>query len=104
MAISRTRKVRTKNLWVHVIYENVALDNDYPAGGYPIKPEDLGLREIYHVEAGMASGYAFEWDYAKNKLKVLLFDYDAVADGPAAEVPGGTDLSGVVVRVKFEGR
>jgi len=104
VAITRVRKVRTKNLWVHVIYENVTLDNSYPTGGYQITPEQLGLREILHVEAGMAGGYAFEWDYANSKLKVMRFDYDASGDGPAIEVPAGTNLSGVTVRVKFEGR
>ncbi len=68
---------------------SVAFDSSYPTGGeaiiFPFTPDIVIITP--------ASGYIFEYDYTNAKILVYYFDYDAVADGAAIQVPNTTDLS-----------
>jgi hypothetical protein len=94
-----------------VVIVDITLDSDYADGGEAFNPAQLGLAEVWFatIEQKLPSAadvgtYVFQWDYDANKI--LVFWVDTSTDGAVlAEVPsGGTpDLSGVVVRARFEG-
>ena len=76
----------------------------YAAGGFDVEIGEL--TEVYNAVVNISGGYLAEVASIsgnKVKVKVYYFDYDATADGPAIEVPDGTDLSGQTVRMWAEG-
>ena len=83
-----------------MVVADLDFDSSYPTGGEPLTPEDLGLSAIDFLIAEPAAGYLFEYDHTNEKLIARHFDYDAVADGAAIQVPNTTNLSAVTgVRV-----
>ena len=75
--------------YTEVIIE-VALDNNYPAGGYEILANMVGLKRIYGVQLlgfkGVASMITIlQWSYSTGKL-VAMTDANT-------EETGGADLS-----------
>lgn len=48
----------------------VALDNNYPAGGYSFSASAVGLTKINRFKTQDQSGFGFEYDYTNQKLKV----------------------------------
>lgn len=77
---------------------NITFDASYPTGG-----EVLGLAAqlpgktlVGAWALGPASdGRLVFYDVANDKVKVFQYDYDAVADGGAIEIPDTTSLTGV---------
>jgi hypothetical protein len=82
---------------------DVTLDGNYPAGGYPLTPAQLGLGasgRVFMVDAATVSttgGWLTGWDYVNGKLQV--FDGSGAASAAMHEVAAATVLTGVVVRV-----
>lgn len=86
----------------------VVLDNSYPTGGYPGLQDKLRSlpgrqgRTIVSVKALDAAGYLVGWDAANSKLKLYHFDYDAVADGAAIQVPDTTAIGSPTLSLEIE--
>lgn len=74
----------------------LAFDNSYPTNGEPLVAADLGLDSIDVLIAGPYLGRFFEFDYAANKLKVLIGDWNNAADGPLIDTANAADLSALV--------
>lgn len=59
-----------------------------PAGGIPLTKGKMGCPNVIEsltvVDQG-TSGYKFQYDQSAEKLVVMHYDYDAVADGAAVE-------------------
>lgn len=59
-----------------------------PAGGIPLTKGKLGcpveVESLKVVDQG-TSGYRFQYDQSAEKLVVMHYDYDAVADGAAIQ-------------------
>lgn len=72
---------------------DITFDSSYPTGGEALTASDLSLAALDIVLAENAAGYSFEYDYTNSKLVARYFDYNAVADGAAIEVPDTTNLS-----------
>lgn len=92
-----------------------ALDNSYPAGGYTglaaLLQAALASGATYpFVQAGSSrqivdiltsidlSGYAVAWDAAHSTIR--LFTSNGASPGPLLEVPTGTNLSAVTLRLR----
>ena len=91
---------------------DIILDTDYPTGGWPISPKDVGLSSsivgasiLGHTGAAGAAattGYVYIWDFLAGKLQA--FDTGAAASAPLNEATAGDDdLSTRRVRVMFFG-
>lgn len=85
---------------------DVTLDANYPAGGYPLTPQQLGFGlngQVIMVNgaASKTGGWEVGWDYTNSKLQV--FDSSAAANVAMHEVGAGTVLTGVVVRLQAKG-
>lgn len=85
---------------------DITLDSSYPAGGYPITPQQMGFGlngQIVMVNgaASKTGGWECGWDYTNSKLQV--FDSSAAANLAMHEIAGGTSLAGVVVRAQVKG-
>ena len=74
--------------------------SSYSAGGFTVSiPE---LRRVVAAIVQASGGYKAEVASVSGNtvtVKVYYYDYDASADGPAVEVPDGTDLSGVTFTI-----
>ena len=87
---------------------DVTLDGNYPAGGYPLTAQQLGLGTngvIYLVDPCTVSktgGWLVGWDFTNNKLQV--FDGSGAASVAMHEVAAATVLTGVVVRCFVMGK
>jgi len=87
---------------------DVTLDSNYPAGGYPLTPQQLGFGlngSIQFVDAGTVSkagGWLVGWDYTNGKLQV--FDGSGAASAVMHEIAAATSLAGVVVRLQVFGK
>lgn len=87
---------------------DVTLDNSYPAGGYPLTPQQLGLGlngTIFEVDPGTVSktgGWLIGWDYTNNKLQV--FDGSGLVNVAMHEVAAATNLAAVVARLLVMGK
>lgn len=90
------------------IYD-VLLDNSYPAGGWPVSPDDVGLLTIVGLEAigsAASNGAAqttltvFAWDFATNKIQAFE---SGAANAPLAEKNEATGLNTTVVRIRAVG-
>lgn len=58
----------------------------YPTNGEALTAGEFGLSQIVGImPISTENGYVCIWDRANSKLKVMFFDYDAVADGAAIE-------------------
>jgi hypothetical protein len=85
---------------------DVTLDNSYPAGGYPLTPQQLGFGLNGQIVSVMApasktGGWETDWDYTNSKLQV--FDSSGAANAAMHEVAAATNLTGVVVRLLCRG-
>ena len=85
---------------------DVTLDASYPAGGYALTPQQLGLGlngQIVFVDgnASKTGGWEVGWDYTNSKLQV--FDSSGAVNGAMHEVAAATVLTGVVVRLLVKG-
>jgi hypothetical protein len=85
---------------------DVTLDASYPAGGYPLTPQQLGFGlngSIVFVDgaASKTGGWEAGWDYTNGKLQV--FDSSGAASAAMHEVAPATVLTGVVVRLACKG-
>jgi len=86
---------------------DVTLDGNYPAGGYPLAPKDLGFGLnglIYLVDSAMSKtgGWTLGWDYTAGKLQV--FDASGAANAAGHEAAAATVLTGVVARIFAMGK
>jgi hypothetical protein len=86
---------------------DVTLDGSYPAGGYPLTPQQLGLGangQIMFVDANYSKvgGWECAWDYTNGKLQV--FDGSGAANAAAHEVIATTVLTGVIARLMVWGK
>lgn len=88
-----------------VIYGTIAFDSSYPTGGEALSLATIGLDDrLDFITFEPTGGYVFIYDHTNKKVKVLMADYDAVADGPLVEVADTTDLSALTaVRFRAEG-
>jgi hypothetical protein len=85
---------------------DISLDANYPAGGYPLTPQQLGFGasgqvQFVDADASMTGGWQVGWDYTNSKLQV--FDGSGAAGAAMHEVAGGTVLTGVTVRMLCKG-
>lgn len=85
---------------------DVTLDGSYPAGGYPLTPQQLGFGlngRVMFVQANASTtgGWEAGWDYTNSKLQI--FDSSGAANAAMHEVAAATVLTGVVVRVTAKG-
>lgn len=71
----------------------------YATGGVPVTAADLGLGSVVFVDAPVAAGYTFEYDYVNSKLKAFRGDNPNAAAAPGVEVSNAVDLSAVIPRV-----
>lgn len=83
---------------------NVALDNSYPAGGYPLTPAQLGFASTtdpeFTVECDNANGWTTTYDYTNQKLR--LWTSTATT---SVVVTAGTDVSAAAtVRITASGK
>jgi hypothetical protein len=80
---------------------DITMDNNYPAGGWPIAPKDVGLGNngvIFFVHAmGMISGRGMEWDQTNKKLMVR--DFSGAANAATPEITTVAQMAGIVARV-----
>jgi hypothetical protein len=86
---------------------DVTLDSSYPAGGYPLTAQQLGLGVngvVMFVDAAMSKsgGWIVAWDYTNGKLQV--FDGSGAANAVAHEVIATTVLTGIVARIMVWGK
>jgi hypothetical protein len=82
----------------------VTFDSSYATGGEAVTPEQMGLTVVDMVIATNSGGYAFEYDYANEKLKVFVGNNDGAADGPLVEAAAESDFDEVVARLIAIGR
>ena len=85
---------------IHMV--KVDLDNSYPTGGYAITAHDVGFGHLDHmvVQSACKQGYIIEWDGLTACIKVRRV---GSINSIMAEVPAGTDLSGISVDVMAVG-
>lgn len=90
------------------IYD-VLLDNSYPAGGWPISPDDVGLLAIVGIEpigGSLSNGAAqttltvLAWDTATSKLQAFE---SGAANAALAEKNEATGLNTTVARLRAIG-
>lgn len=86
---------------------DVTLDGSYPAGGYPLTPQQLGFGlngRVFFVasDASSTGGWFVAYDYTNSKLQV--FDGSGAANVVMHEVANGTVLTGVVARIMAWGK
>jgi hypothetical protein len=87
---------------------DILLDGSYPAGGYALTPQQLGLGVngvVFMVDPGTVSktgGWLAGWDYTNAKMQV--FDGSGAASLAMHEVAPGTVLTGVIVRALVMGK
>lgn len=102
MAITITnvsKPYTTGDRWQTV--NKIALDNNYPTGGYSVKPGDLGFASTvdpeFLVEVNDTNGYTAVYDYTNQKL---VFYTSA-----GTQTTNATDLSAITaVRVVATGK
>ena len=106
MALSITKPPfqtrRSSDGLVEVILD-IKLDNSYPANGYPIAPNKIGIKTVFGATVIGYKGAtslvsAMMWSHSTNKLMA-----QRVVAGQFAEAAAGADLSAITVRVKFMG-
>jgi hypothetical protein len=86
---------------------DITLDGSYPAGGYPLTAQQLGLGTngvILFVDGtgSKTGGWIVAWDYTNGKLQV--FDGSGAANVAMHEVAAATVLTGVVARLLVWGK
>ncbi|MDI6854400.1 MAG: hypothetical protein QME75_12445 [Deltaproteobacteria bacterium] len=77
----------------------------YPSGGIPLPDKGrFGMLQAILAMIFMqtADGYVYGYDKTNHKLRIFFCDYDALADGPLAEVgtshaPAATTLEVLVL-------
>lgn len=79
---------------------NVDLDDDYPTGGYSLKPVTYGLSQMVDTDGDVFiipsqyGGYSFAYDYSTQKLLVYVISGDALTiagtNGTSAVTGTGT--------------
>lgn len=73
----------------------VACDDDYPTGGYPITPADVGLSEIYSVSSAVGAGFVFQYvPSGTGGGKLMAYDTSGDA-GALTEAASSEDLDAV---------
>ena len=80
-----------------MVLVSVSGPSSYPSGGFEVSIAQL-RRVLMAGVINVTGGYKARVEsISGNTVKIVVehFDYDATADGPAIEVPSGTDLSGV---------
>jgi hypothetical protein len=87
-----------------VTVSSVALDNNYPTGGYALSQADLGFAATvdpeFNVECDAANGWSALYDHTNHKLMLYAGTVSA-----SAQVTNGTDVSAVTaLRVKATGK
>ena len=96
--------IQLKQQFLRHVMTKVLGPTSYTAGGFDVRISELG--HVYNAVVNASGGYIAEVASISGnvvKIKVYYFDYDATADGPAIEVPDGTDLSGVSFTIFAEG-
>jgi hypothetical protein len=86
---------------------DVLMDGSYPAGGYPLSPQQLGLGlngQVFLVLGDMSKtgGWDIAYDYTNAKLQV--FDGSGAASSAAHETAAATVLTGVTARLMVFGQ
>lgn len=80
----------------------IALDSSYPTNGELLNLEEfLGCDEVVFFAAAPTAGYLFSYEYATDKLKAWIGDFNAVADGVFIEAGNGDNLAALTA-VPFE--
>jgi len=84
-----------------IITKEITLDGTYTAGGVSTEITELKVVHDAYVMSvsGGYIGEATDISGRTFKIKIYYFDYDAAADGPAIEIPDGTDVTGMTVKV-----
>jgi hypothetical protein len=63
------KRMQAGDLQIRVV--DITLDNSYPAGGWALTPQQLGLGlngVVWFVLLPELNGFSYEWDYVNNKL------------------------------------
>lgn len=86
---------------------DVLLDASYPAGGYALTPQQLGLGlngTIFFVDGSVSktAGWMIGWDYTNGKLQV--FDGSGAVNVAMHELAPTTVLTGVIARLLVCGK
>jgi hypothetical protein len=74
-------------------------DNSYPAGGYAISAQQVGLRSIVGVDpvgvntAGI--GIAFVWNTTTGKLQFIYPTQTGTSQNVGGDAPAGTNMTGI---------
>lgn len=95
MNVKLIRKIKFGNAFG--VVAELTGDTSYATGGYPLTAKQLGLNVVENVlPQSPAGGKFWEYDLAKNKLKILQVDSSG---GALEEVTAGTDQSEAVTRI-----
>ena len=97
MAINIAVKRRKKFYNGYMITADITLDNDYPDGGWEIKPSALGLSMFDMVLLEDTSDYVVKFDSANNKIRA--FELDTTNDVLSELAEKASDLNNKVIRV-----
>jgi hypothetical protein len=87
---------------------DITLDNSYPAGGYPLTPQQLGFGANGQIIMGDSAtvsrtgGWLVGWDSVNQKLQV--FDGSGAANAVMHEIAAATSLVGVIARMIVFGK
>lgn len=89
-----------------VVYHTIDITATDALGSESYDPEaEVGVDVSDHgiAVAGQAdAGYVVKWDHTTGQFQVKYGDNDAAADGPLIDVPAGTAVG--QVRLRVEGR
>ncbi len=78
MAIDITVQRRKKFYNGFMVTADIELDDDYPTGGWEVKPSDLGLSNFDMVTLEDTSDYILKFDSENNKI--MAFDLSGATD------------------------
>ena len=80
----------------------VDLDSSYATNGYAVTSHDCGLAGLTHavIMSACKQGYIIEWEGLTKSIRVFRV---SGTSSPLAEVPAGTDLSGISVDIMAVG-
>lgn len=105
LSFDSTNRLQAKIQRRRMTITPVTLDNAYPAGGWPITADNLGLGRIDFLTVLDPGQASFKWVPSTSKLMAYYADYNAGADGLFIEVAVGDTaiLNEVVIRVQAYG-
>lgn len=101
LSFDSTNRLQMKMQRRRVTITPVTLDNAYPANGWAITADNLGLGRIDALVVLNSGSANYEWVPSTSKLKAYYGDYSNAADGLFIEVAVGDTaiLDGKVIYV-----